>query len=145
MKSLLSAWRLERLLPWFGSAGSAFGGFAVMCCVGWTGLATILPTLGLGFLVYTENALRLIYAALALNALGLGLSFRRHRRPWPLAVAALGAGLLLYPMYHALEVVVWVGMVYTGLGLLFLSSGLDVWCAWRMTQTCSSPAGVKAS
>jgi hypothetical protein len=143
MKSLLPTWPLERLLPCLGSTGSAFGGLAVMCCVGWTGLATLLPTLGLGFLVYIENALRLIYAALALHALGLGFSFRRHRRPWPLAAAALGAGLLLYPMYHALEVVLWVGMVYTGLGLLFLSSGLDVLCAWRMNRTCSPAIGRK--
>ena len=65
------------------------------------------------------------------RGIGRALSFRRHRRLWPLMTAALGAGLLLYPMYHALEVDVWVGLVYTGLGLLLLSSGLDVWCAWR--------------
>lgn len=119
-----------------GSFSSAFGGFAMLCCFGWTGLATFLPVIGLGFLVRFSVALRLIWIALALTTIGLALSFCRHRRPWPLATAALGAGLLLYPMYHALEVVVWLGMVYAGLGLLFISSGIDVWCAWRMSRIC---------
>ncbi len=128
--------RLEPLFAWLGSAGSAFGAFAMLCCFGWTGLATFLPVIGLGFLVRFASALRLIWIALGLSALGLVLSFRLHRRSWPLATAALGAALLLYPMYHALEVVIWLGMVYTGLGLLFLSSGLDTWCAWRTTRIC---------
>ena len=103
----------------------------MLCCFGWTVLATFLPVIGLGFLVRFDVALHVIWIALALTALGLALSFRRHRRPWPLATAALGAGLLLYPMYHALEVDVWLGLMYAGLGLLFISSCLDVWCARR--------------
>ena len=128
--------QLERLLPWLGPAGSAFGGFAVMCCIGWTGLASLLPTLGLGFLVYTANAERLIYVALAFSGLGLGLSWRHHRRPWPLVVAAVGAGLLLYPFYHALDVTLWVGMVYSGLAMLFSASALDGWLAYRAARHC---------
>ncbi len=127
----------DRLLSWLGSIGSAFGAFAVLCCFGWTGLATFLPLIGLGFLVRFYTALHLIWAALALTALGLVLSFHRHRRPWPLATAALGAGLLLYPLYNALEVDLWLGLLYAGLTLLFLSSSLDVWCAWRMGRKCS--------
>ncbi len=126
------------LLSWLGSAGSAFGAFAMLCCFGWTGLATFLPLIGLGFLVRFYVALHVIWIALALTVLGLMLSFRRHRRPWPLSTAAVGAGLLLYPMYHALEVDVWLGLVYAGLGLLFLGSGLDVLWAWRMTRVCRS-------
>lgn len=130
-------WRLERLLPWLGSAGSTFGGLAVMCCIGWTGLASLLPTLGLGFLVYTANAERLIYVALNFSGLGFGLSWRRHRRPWSFIVAAIGAGLLLYPFHHALEVTLWVGLVYAGLALLFSASVLDAWLAHRATRYCT--------
>jgi hypothetical protein len=140
MKRLSSLWRrLERIFPFLGSAGSAFGTFAMLCCFGWTGLATFLPVIGLGILVRFSVALRVIWIALALTALGLVLSFRRHRRPWPLVVATLGAGLLLYPMYHALEVVVWLGMVYSGLAVLFIASVLDGWLTYQAARSCRLP------
>ena len=63
------------LLAWLGSASSAFGAFAMLCCFGWTGLAMFLPVIGLGFLVRFSVALRLIWIALTLTALGLALSF----------------------------------------------------------------------
>ncbi len=110
----------------------------MLCCFGWTGLATFLPTVGLGFLVRFAVALRLIWIALGITAIGLLLAFRQHRRPWPLGTAALGAGLLVYPLYHALEVPVWLGLLYGGLALLFLASALDVWSVWRMTRQCTS-------
>lgn len=137
MKRFLTISRIERLLPWLGSAGSAVGGLAVMCCVGWSGLATLLPALGLGFLVYTSNARRLIFVTLAFSALGLALSLRRHRRPWPLLVAVIGAGLLLYPFYHALEVSLWLGLVYSGLAFLAVAAALDGWLAYRNGRTCT--------
>ncbi len=124
------------LFRWLGPVGSAFGTFAMLCCFGWTGLATFLPLVGLGFLVRFSVALRLIWLTLALTVLGLALSFRRHRQPWPLVTAALGTGLLLYPRYHGLEVVVLLGLAYSGLGVLFLSAGLDMWCSWRVPLTC---------
>ncbi len=127
------------LLTWVGSVGSAFGLFAMLCCFGWTGLASVLPLVGLGILVRFGVALWLIWIALGLTALGLGLSFRHHRRPWPLLTAALGAGLLLYPMYHALEVPVWLGMAYTGAGLLVTASGLDGWLAHQHARQCAIP------
>ena len=140
MKLLHSIWRrLERLFPWLGSAGSAFGTFAMLCCFGWTGLATLLPVVGLGFLVRFSVALRVIWVALVLTIFGLVLSLRRHRRPWPLLVAAVGAGLLLYPMYHALEVVIWLGLAYSGLAVLFSASVLDGWLAYRAARSCALP------
>ncbi len=137
MRRIHFSLRRTWLLSGLGSAGSAFGAFSMLCCFGWTGLATFLPLIGLGFLVRFYVALHVIWIALALTVLGLMLSFRRHRRPWPLAMAALGAGLLLYPMYHALEVDLWLGLVYSGLSLLFLGSVLDVRYAWRTSRRCS--------
>ena len=129
-------WRFEQLLPWLGSTGSALGGLAVMCCIGWTGLASFLPTLGLSFLIYTTNAERFIYVTLACSGLGLWLSWRRHICLWPLAVAAIGAGFLLYPFHHALDVTLWVGMVYSGLALLFSAATLDSWLTHRAARSC---------
>jgi hypothetical protein len=123
-------------MPWLGSTGSACGGLAVMCCVGWSGLASFLPTLGLSFLIYTANAERLIYVALVFSSLGLWFSWRRHRRPWPLSMAAIGAGLLLYPFHHALDVTLWVGMVYSGLALLFSAAALDSWLTYQAARSC---------
>ena len=140
MKRLFSLWRrLERVFPFLGSAGTIFGTFAMLCCFGWTGLATFLPVIGLGVLVRFSVALRVVWIALALTALGLVLSLRRHGRPWPLMVAVLGAGLLLYPMYHALEVVIWLGLVYSGLAVLFSATVLDGWLAYRAARFCALP------
>ena len=110
-----------------------------MCCIGWSGLATLLPTIGFGYFVYVSNARRLIFVALAISALGLTLSLRRHRRPWPLLSAAAGAGLLLYPFYHALDVTLWLGMVYSGLALLVVAAGLDGWLVYRAGRSCKVP------
>lgn len=101
----------------------------------------MLPTLGLGFLVYTANARRLIFAALALSSLCLALSFRHHRRPWPLLAAAAGAGMLLYPFYHALEVSLWLGLVYGGLALLSGAAALDSWLSHQAGRFRVCPAG----
>ena len=127
---------LGRFLPWVGSTGSAFGGFAMLCCFGWTGLASLLPFIGLGFLVRFTYALRLIWVALAVIGIGLALSFIRHRRPWPIVAGVIGAGLALYPMYHALEVSLWIGLLYAGLAMLFVSSGMDFWISIRHQRVC---------
>lgn len=97
-----------------------------------------MPVIGLGIFVHFSVALRLIWIALGLTVLGLAVSLLRHRRPWPLLLAAVGAGLVLYPMYHALEVPVWLGLLYSGLGLLFVSSALDAWSTWRTTRVCAA-------
>lgn len=131
--------RIASLLPWAGTGGTAFGGFAMLCCFGWTGLASLLPLVGLGVLVRFGYALRLIWIALAVLALGLGISFRRHRRPWPASIAALGAGLTLYPMYHALEVSLWLGLLYSGLAVLFLGAGMDLWFSLRAPAKSCRP------
>lgn len=139
MKRLHVTGQTAQLLTWLGPASSAFGGLAVMCCVGWSGLATFLPTIGLGFLIYTANALWLIYLALVFSALGLSLSWRRHRQPWALVIATTGAGLLLYPFYHALDVRLWVGMVYSGIVLSFLAALLDGWLTYKTGRSCPNP------
>ena len=130
---------ISRLLPWLGSTGSAFGGFALLCCFGWTGLASFLPLVGLGFLVRFTVALKFIWISLAITAIALTLSFLRHRRPWPLAAAVVGAGLLTWPMYHGLEVSLWLGLLYSGLGVLFFATGLDVWLSIRQARSCPIP------
>lgn len=127
---------LGRALTLLGTSGSAFGGFAMLCCFGWTGLASFLPLIGLGFMVRFAYALRLIWVALAVIAIGLAISFLRHRRPWPLLLGLIGAVLTLYPMYHALEVSLWLGLLYAGLALLFVSAGADLWISIRHQRTC---------
>ena len=127
---------LGRFLPWLGSTGSAFGGFAMLCCFGWTGLASFLPLIGVGFLARFTYALRLIWVALAVIGIGLVLSFIWHRRPWPILAGVIGAGLVLYPMYHTLEVSLWVGLLYAGLVMLFVSSGTDLWITIRAQRAC---------
>lgn len=109
----------------------------MLCCFGWTGLASFLPLIGLGFLVRFSTALRLIWVALAVIGIGLTVAFLRHRNPRPLLLGAVGAGLALYPMYHALEVALWLGLLYAGLALLFVSAGLDLWTSIRHQRACN--------
>ena len=111
----------------------------MLCCFGWTGLASFLPLIGLGILVRFTVALKLVWISLGISAIGLTLSFTRHRRPWPLVTAALGAGLLIYPMYHALEVWLWLALLYSGLGGLFMGTALDLRLSIRQARQCAIP------
>lgn len=109
---------------------------ALGCCApAWaSSLLSIFATLGLGFLVDHRVAVPILYLALAIALAGLFLSWRDHRRPYFLIAGLLGAVFVLYPFHTALEVELFLGLLYTGIGLLLLASLGEAILRWRLRQ-----------
>jgi len=114
-----------------GMVGALISGLTITCCFGFTGVATLAMALGLGVMSRFEVAYPIIFSSMALQIAALLLSLRRHRRPYPLALSLVGLPLVAYPLYHSLEVWLWLTLLYTGLGFLAAASALEVWICRR--------------
>jgi len=103
--------------------------------------AAFLSSIGLGFLTDLSVAVPILYGAVGVILLGLGLSFRRHRRPYPLLLAVLGGAALLYPYHTGLDVPVFIALVFGGQALLMTASVLDLVLVrrWRMRLLAQGP------
>ncbi|MBI3988463.1 MAG: MerC domain-containing protein [candidate division NC10 bacterium] len=103
--------------------------------------AAFLSSIGLGFLVDFSVAVPILYGAVGIILLGLTISFRRHRCPYPLLLAVLGGAALLYPYHTVLEVPVFIVLVFGGQALLITASILDLFLArrWRTRQLAHEP------
>lgn len=71
-----------------GLAGSLF---ALMCCLGFGPLIALLSAIGAGFVVRDAVLAPLLVAFLMLGGIGLGVTFRHHRRIGPLLAHTSGA------------------------------------------------------
>lgn len=78
---------------------------------------------------------------LALHLAAQLCSARTHRRPYPFLPSLSGAGLLAYVWNHTLEVWMWLTVMYSGVALVTLAAGLDVWLRWRRGLACQRPTG----
>ncbi len=103
--------------------------------------AAFLSSIGLGFLTDLSVAVPILYGAVGVILLGLGLSFRRHRRPYPLLLAILGGPGVLYPYHTGLDVPVFVALVFGGQVLLITASVLDLVLMrrWRARLLVAQP------
>lgn len=133
----------------FGSVLSATAGLG--CCAGvFAPAVTAVSAATLGVFDQTRVQLPFLYFALTLSLIGLAVSFRRHRRPWPLLAASVVAAILLIPFHTALDVTIFQGMFSAGvLGLVF-ASGCDALFAWRARwrgcgkDACAVPSAERA-
>lgn len=94
-------------------------------------VAAFLSSLGLWFLVDLRVSVPILYGAVGLILLGLLLSYRRHRRPYGIALGLLGSGAVLYPFHAALEVWLFITLVFGGQALLLSASILEIVLARR--------------
>jgi arsenite methyltransferase len=115
-----------------GLWGPLAAGGAVLACYGTMGL---IPILGLaGFAVALDPALwaGAILAMTALAVIATAYNLTRHRRPWPLLLAGLGAAAIFYAMlasYHpAIEAF--------GFAALIGAVALDLYTLYR-EQLCA--------
>lgn len=76
---------------------------ALLACYGTLALLAILAMLGVALSVNETLWATAVAGAAAVAAIATGFNFTRHRRPWPLAVAAIGAGLIAYAMFGAYD------------------------------------------
>ncbi len=111
----------------FGSFGAALGALAIgSFCLG--APAVVVSTLGLGFLANTNVGLPLLYGTLGVALGATYISFRHNRRPLPLILAPLGAGMVLYPLHLSTDIWLFRLLIYGGLALLVTSS------LWRISS-----------
>ena len=121
--------RLEKL----GSAGAVIA--ALACPVCFPKLALIGALLGLGFLAPYEQYLAYAVQALFVVALaGHVIAFRRHRRVYVVALAAI-ATLLLFVGFYAFGSTF---MMLAALALLAAASAFQI-VESRRCETCANP------
>ena len=100
---------------------------AVIACYGTLAVVGLLSLLGLG-LALDEGLWALTIAGGAVLAmLATGVNLRRHGQGWPLALAVLGGGIIVYVMfvqYNQLAEIV-------GFVILLSAVGLDVYAVYR--------------
>lgn len=117
----------------FGSVLSATAGLG--CCAGALAPAvTAVSATTLGVFDQTRVQLPFLYFAIALNLIGLAVSYRRHRRPWALLLAAAAAAILLIPFHVALDATLFQQMFSAGVVGLVLASAFDFLFIWRVRR-----------
>ncbi len=122
-----------------GASGATLSAFAMLVCCGFTGVATLVSALGLGVLVRTDVGVPVLYFFLAFNLATLLWSARIHRRPHPVLLSLGGAGLLVYVWNHALEVWIWLTLMYTGVALVLTATILNLRFQRRCQRRVPAP------
>lgn len=89
-------------------------------------VAAFFSSLGLWFLVDLRVSVPILYGAVGLILLGLLLSYRRHRRPYAIGLGLLGAGAVLFPFHAALDVWLFITLVFGGQALLLAASSVEI-------------------
>jgi len=91
-----------------GLAGSFF---TILCCLGFGSLIALLSAVGAGFLVNDAVLAPLLIVFLAIGGVGLGVTYRRHRRKGPLLVhLASGAAVFGFTFVGFVAPLVWLGI-----------------------------------
>ena len=100
-----------------GLAGSIL---SLLCCLGLGPLIALLSAIGAGFLVNDAVLAPLLVVFLVIGGVGLGVTYRRHRRIGPLLVHILSAAtVFVFTFVSFFGPFVWVGIA----GLI----GASIW------------------
>ena len=116
--------RFKSIGRWLASAGGLLAvivpkGLCPICVAASGGMLT---SLGLGFLAVEQNVRWILIGTLSIGLGGMLLSARGHRRYWPVAFGALGAGLVLCGRFLRLD-----GLLYGGMVPLVAATAGDLW------------------
>jgi ubiquinone/menaquinone biosynthesis C-methylase UbiE len=98
--------RRLRTLGGRGLWGAAAVLAALVACYGTLSLLAVLSLLGVAVTLDAGLWAAAIAGAAALAAAGTAVNLRRHRQPWPLALAVLGAAVVIYVMFGAYDPVI---------------------------------------
>ncbi len=91
-----------------GLAGSLF---ALLCCLGFGPLIALLSAIGAGFLVKDSVLAPLLIVFLVIGAIGLGVTYRRHRSIGPLLAYVLSAAtVFIFTFRSFVGPLVWLGI-----------------------------------
>lgn len=91
-----------------GLAGSLF---TLLCCLGFGPLIALLSAIGAGFLVNDMVLAPLLVVFLVIGGIGIGVTYRRHRRIGPLLVHIAGAvAVFVFTFVLLFAPLVWLGL-----------------------------------
>lgn len=94
-----------------GLAGSVF---SLLCCLGFGPLIALLSAIGAGFILNDAVLAPLLVVFLVIGGIGLGVTYRRHRRKGPLLVhVSVAAAVFVFTFVLFSTPLVWLG--FTGL------------------------------
>jgi len=110
-----------------GLAGSVF---ALLCCLGFGPLIALLSAMGAGFLVNDAILAPLLVVFLVIGGIGLGVTYRRHRRKGPLLAHVSGAAAVFVFTF----VLFAAPLVWLGIAGLFIASFWDFVLGKRVHQ-----------
>lgn len=110
-----------------GLWGAVATAAALGACYGALALLGLLAAFGLTVNVNEGVWAAAIAGAALIAVIATGFNARRHRQPWPLAMAALGAGLIVYAMFGAYDPLIEAG----GFALLIGAVALDLYMLYR--------------
>lgn len=118
--------RLMAALGGLGTLGSTVAnlgccGLGILGPAGLAGAASALTPVAAAW------GYQAMYASLGLVLLGLGSGVRRHRCPYPIALALAGAVALLVAFHDAWDVTVFAALVLGGSAALAAAAACDVW------------------
>jgi len=87
---------MNLLFKWLDKVGVAGSLVALACCLGLSGIVAFLSAIGVGFLVNDTYLIPLLIVFLAVGAVGLFRSFRRHAKPQALGLYILSSAAILF-------------------------------------------------
>lgn len=119
--------RMVREIAGRGLWGAMATIVALIACYGTLTLLGILGFLGLALTLNEGLWALIITLAALLAAVGTGINVPRHKQPWPLATAILGAVILTYTMFISYSVIVEA----LGFAVLVGAVGLDLYLVYR--------------
>ena len=91
-----------------GLAGSLF---ALLCYLGFGPLIALLSAIGAGFLVNDAVLAPLLVVFLVIGGIGLGVTYRRHRRIGPVVIHIAGAvAVFFFTFVLFVTPLVWLGV-----------------------------------
>lgn len=119
-----------------GLWGAVATATAVIACYGTTALLALLSMLGLGVTLHTGAWAVAIAGAAVAAVLATALNLPRHRQPWPVLAAAIGAGLIGFVMFGVYDPV----LEALGFAALIAAVLLDLGFVYRAECVPRRPA-----
>lgn len=110
-----------------GLWGAAATVAALAACYGTIGLLALLSLLGISVTLDAGLWAVAIAGAACLAAVGTAVNLPRHRQPWPLLLASLGAAAIAYAMFGAYDPIV-EGLAFAA---LIGAVGFDLYLLYR--------------
>ncbi len=108
---------------------------SLLACYGTLAVIGALSALGLTIAVNAHVWAGAIVAFAALAVAGIALGYKRHRTPWPLAIAGIGAALVTGAMYGAPAIEAATGLPGRGVEIIgFACLTAAAWWDWRLAR-----------